>query len=282
MQILKDGFGYLEGARWYDGSLWFSDIKEKTVYRMSEDGEIEHRWRVAARPSGLGFSPAGDLLVVSMEDSRLLKISREDSTMIADLSDIAIHPNDMAVDRAGRAYISQFGFDLFGGGAPATCGVLVVEADGETRIQGSDLTFPNGLAITANGKQLVVAESFGGRLSVFDIHDNGDLGPRRDFAVFGDPAADVPDGLCLDANDAVWVGCPFAGEFRHINSNGEIIDRVIPKGDGTYCVACALGGADGRTLFMLVADTDVDRLANDWDSSAWVATTRVETPGIYQ
>ncbi|MGR8918898.1 MAG: SMP-30/gluconolactonase/LRE family protein [Gammaproteobacteria bacterium] len=280
MRCLADGFGYLEGLRWHRGALWFSDIKQRQVVRMSVDGRVERTWAVPARPSGLGFTRAGAVLVVSMEDARLVRLEGDAQHTVARLGALAAHPNDMVVDASGRAYISQFGYDLFGGAEPRPCGVVVVEPGGGARIEGGGLTFPNGLGITADGGTLIVAESFGYRLSAFPVESRGGLGARRDFAVFDDPARDVLDGLCVDAEDGVWVACPFAGEFRRVVEGGEVTDRLSPGEGGDYCVACTLGGADGRTLFMAVADTDVERLADDWDSSARIMTADVTVPGI--
>lgn len=280
MRLLKDGFGYLEAPRWRNGFLWFSDLKSKLVYRMNDDGEIEETWQIPKTPSGLGFASDNSLLVVSMDDSQLLRISGNEMTMFADLASISIHPNDMAVDASGRAYISQFGYDLFGGAAPTSCGVIVVEPNGHCRIEGEGLIFPNGLAFTQDGRTLIVAESFGYRLSAFDVSDDGKLGPRRDFKVFNDPDKDVLDGLCLDIEGGVWVACPFAGEFRRVLDGGQVADRIAPETGGKYCVACTLGGHDMKTLFLLIADTDVDRLANNWDSTARIETLRVDVPGF--
>jgi len=283
-EVVADGLGYLEAARWHGGALWFSDIKHRTIHRMAAGGGLEAFATVPARPSGLGFEPDGSVLVISMEDSRLMRVRDGELEEVADLGPVSHHPNDMAVDREGRAYISQFGFDLFGGGPPETTGLLVRHPDGRIEAGGEGLTFPNGVALSQDGRTLVTAESFSAprtRLTAFDVRDDGSLAGQRVFAEFGSPQEDVVDGICMDAEGAVWVGCPFAGEFRRVVEGGTVTDTIaIPTDGGNYCVDCVLGGEDLRTLYLLVADTDVVRLGNDWDSTARVEAVRVDVPGI--
>jgi sugar lactone lactonase YvrE len=281
IELVKDGFGYLEAARWSRGALWFSDIKQKRIHRMSPTGETATVATIPTTPSGLGFAPDGSVLAVSLDDSKLWRFSGGELKEVADLSSLAFHTNDMAVDRQGRAYVTQFGYDLFGGAAPMPCGLVVVQPDGTAVVSGEGLIFPNGVAISADGGTLVVAESFGYRLSAFDLRSaDGLLGRKRIFADFGDPNVDVVDGICMDAAGGVWVGCPFAGEFRRVVEGGRVTDRIVPEVGGRYCVACALGGEDLRTLYLLVADTDVERLGKGWDSTASVQAVRVEVPGF--
>ena len=281
---MVDGLGYLEAARWYRGALWFSDIKHRTIHRMDASGALEAVATVPTRPSGLGFEPDGSVLVISLEDSRLLRVVGDGLEEVADLAPVSYHPNDMAVDREGRAYISQFGYDLFGGGPPAPTGLIVRHPDGRIEPAGEGLTFPNGVALSQDGRTLVTAESFSSprtRLTAFDVRSDGSLGGQRVFAEFGAPDVDVIDGICMDAEGAVWVGCPFAGEFRRVLDGGEVTDTIaVPPAGGNYCVDCVLGGDDLRTLFLLVADTDVQRLGDDWDSTARVEAVRVDVPGV--
>ncbi|MES2492454.1 MAG: SMP-30/gluconolactonase/LRE family protein [Pseudomonadota bacterium] len=276
-QVIASGFGYLEAARWHAGSLYFSDIKDRKVWRMSADGTPEIVLNLPERPSGLGWTPGGDMLVIGMEDNTLRRITDGESAAILDLSAHVVHANDMAVDTAGNAYVTQFGYELFEHEQPRPTHIVRVDAGGGIKHFGGGLIFPNGIAVSPDGTMLVVAESFGHRLTAFDRSPDGTLSNQRLFAQFTDPARDIPDGICIDAAGAVWAAMPFAGEFRRVAEGGEITHRITPApGSGTYCVDCALGGADGGTLFLLVADTDVDRLGNDWDSTATVQAVPVD------
>jgi hypothetical protein len=279
--ILAEDFGYLEAARWHDGALWFSDIGKRRIHRMTTDGAHSVIATIAARPSGLGWAPDGALMVVGMEDQTLNRLAPDGSIAASrGLGDVCFHPNDMCVDPAGRAYITQFGYDLFIGAPAAPCGLLTIDAAGNASTVGGGLVFPNGVALTPDGRTLIVAESFGYRLTAFDVAADGTLSGQRVFAQFDTSGGEVLDGICVDVAGGVWVGMPFAGEFRRVIDRGTVTDVVRPAGGaGTYCVDCALGGADGRTLFLLVADTSVERMANDWDSTATVQTITVAVPG---
>ena len=283
-EVLVDGLGYLEAARWHDGALWFSDIKNHTVHRLAPGGELESVVRVPARPSGLGFDADGSLLLISMEDEKLMRVHDGQTEEVAELGPVTMHPNDMAVDREGRAYISQFGYDLFGGGEPVGTSLVVRHPDGRVEQCGSDLIFPNGVAISHDGKTVVTAQSFGApntKLTVFDVQPDGALGNQRVLAEFGPPDTDVLDGICMDSDGGVWVACPFVGEFRRVDAAGNLTDVIaIPPEGGNYCVDAALGGEDLRTLYMLIADTDVVRLGNNWDSTARVEAVEVDVPGF--
>lgn len=279
-RILASGFGYLEAARWRDGGLYFSDVKERKVFRMAPDGSYAVVLELPQRPSGLGWTTAGDLLVVGMEDNSLKRVGAGgDIHASLDLSGHAIHTNDMTVDARGNAYVTQFGYDLFEHAPPEPSDIVRIDEAGNVAHFGGGLVFPNGIVIAPDGKTLVVAESFSHRLTAFDVAPDGGLSNQRLFAQFGDPERDIPDGICMDSAGAVWAAMPFAGEFRRVLDGGTVTDRITPApGAGTYCVDCILGGKDGRTLFMLVADTDVERLGNDWDSSASVQAVEVAIP----
>jgi sugar lactone lactonase YvrE len=283
-EVLADGLGYLEAARWHDGALWFSDIKNHTVQRLPLGGELESVVHVPARPSGLGFDADGSLLLISMEDERLLRLTDGELAKVAELGPVTMHPNDMAVDREGRAYISQFGYDLFGGGEPVGTSLVVRHPDGRVEQCGSDLIFPNGVAISHDGRTVVTAESFGApntKPTTLDVQPDSSLAGQRVLAGFGPPDTDVLDGICMDVEGGVWVGCPFVGEFRRVDATGTVTDVIaIPPEGGNYCVDAVLGGEDMLTLYMLIADTDVVRLGNDWDSTARVEAVQVEVPGF--
>jgi sugar lactone lactonase YvrE len=273
-QVLLDGLAFLEGPRWHAGKLWFSDMFAEKVMTVDAQGQSEVVTTVPARPSGLGFLPDGRLLIVSMRDRRLLRLDGSTLTVVADLNPLVKGDiNDMVVDAQGRAYIGNFGYDLFSGEAPQPTTLVLVTPDGQARVVADDLHFPNGTVISPDGKTLIVAETFGDRLTAFDVAADGALSGRRTFAQFTD---ETPDGICLDAEGAVWVSSFTTGEFVRVKDGGEITQRIPVA--GKRAVACALGGSDRRTLFLLTAETTLEDLAKG-KSIGRVETVDVEVPG---
>ena len=195
--ILLEGLCFPEGPRWRDGALWFSDMHDQRVKRMTADGAVADVCTVPHWPSGLGWLPDGTLLVVSMTDRRVLRWDGERLALHADLSDLAsFHCNDMVVDAHGRAYVGNFGFDLHAQKKPRPAELICVEPDGAARVVADDLQFPNGTVITPDGGTLIVGESWGARLTAFDILPNGDLGNRRVWA-------EQPDGGSVELGETV-------------------------------------------------------------------------------
>jgi sugar lactone lactonase YvrE len=246
---ILDGLAFGEGPRWRDGVLWFSDFYRHEVVTVTPDGQRTTRFEVPHQPSGLGWLPDGDLLVVSMLDRRLLRWDGAALHPHADLSDLVSAPcNDMVVDGDGRAYVGNFGFNRHEGETFTETMLVIVEADGTARPGPGDLAFPNGTVITPDGATLIVGETWGNRLTAFERDPaTGDLGSRR---VWADLGPHLPDGICLDAEGAIWVADPRNGQAFRVREGGEITDRV-PCGDGRHAFACMLGGADGRTLFVV-------------------------------
>jgi sugar lactone lactonase YvrE len=246
-ELLLGGLLFPEGPRWKDGRLWFSDQHGCEVAAVDASGRRETIVRVPAHPSGLGWTPDGKLLVVAMNDRKLLRLEGSSLVEHADLSAIAsFHCNDMVVDAAGRAYVGNFGFDMFGGGAPAPAALALVTPDGSARAVASELMFPNGMVLTPDARTLIVGESYGGRLTAFDVADDGSLSNRRVWAQIDVP----PDGCCLDAEGCVWVAVPAnPGSFLRVAEGGAIKARIEVPDAGAF--ACMLGGDDGRTLFLL-------------------------------
>ncbi|MGD8416301.1 MAG: SMP-30/gluconolactonase/LRE family protein [Pseudomonadales bacterium] len=251
LERLADGLCFGEGPRWHDGELWLSDMHAYEVLRFSPDGVRHPVVRVENQPSGLGWLPNGDLLIVSMRDRRVLRFDGHTLTEHADLSALASFDcNDMVVDGGGRAYVGNFGFDLNAGAEPRTAELVCIEPDGAARVVAEDLMFPNGTVITPDGRTLIVAETFGARLTAFDIAANGDLSNRRTWAEL--PKGAVPDGICLDAEDGIWSASPTTCECVRQTRGGEITHRVeVDQG----AFACMLGGPDRTTLYVLTADS---------------------------
>jgi sugar lactone lactonase YvrE len=271
--VLLDGLAFPEGPRWRDGRLWFSDMHDHRVMTVDPDGRAESVVRVPAQPSGLGWLPDGRLLVVSMTDRRLMRLEGDALVLHADLSGLAsFHLNDMVVDARGRAYVGNFGFDLIRGAAPKPAELILVTPAGEARVVAEKLEFPNGSVITPDARTLIVGESFGARLTAFDIADDGSLGGRR---VWAQLQGAVPDGICLDAEGAVWVASPMSSEVLHVREGGEVSERF---GTEQQAIACMLGGPERRTLFVLTAP-DIDPEVCRARRAARIETLAVDVPG---
>jgi sugar lactone lactonase YvrE len=254
--VLIDGLCFGEGPRWRGGRLWFSDMHAHQVMRVTPDGVAEPVFEVPNRPSGLGWLPDGDLLVVSMLDRKLLRWNGSSLREHADLGALASFDcNDMVVDATGRAYVGNFGFDLHGGAPPRPAEIVCVEPGGGARVVATDLRFPNGMVITPDGGTLIVAESWAGRLTAFDIRADGGLAGRRVWAEL--PSGAIPDGICLDEDGGIWSASPTTNECIRQVAGGAVTDRVRLE-QGAF--ACMLGGDDGRTLHILTAaDSDPER-----------------------
>lgn len=269
--LLLDGGAFFEGPRWHEGRLWFSDMHGRQVMTVDLGGRSEVVAEVPNRPSGLGWLPSGELLVVSMSDRKLLRMEQSGFVEHADLSGIAGYEcNDMVVDRHGRAYVGHFGFDHFAHGEYRPASIIAVDPDGQVRTVANDLMFPNGTVITEDGRTLVVGESYGRRLTSFDIESDGSLSGRRVWADIGM----APDGICLDSEACVWVASPTGRAFVRFAEGGTVLQRLDV---GRRAIACMLGGADGRTLFLLTSDT-IDAAKSTSLMSARIETVRVDVP----
>lgn len=240
------GLAFPESPRWHEGALWFSDFYTRRVMRVDEERIAQPVCEVPGQPSGLGWLPDGRLLVVSMKDRKLLRLDPQGLVTVADLSVHAPAPcNDMLVDAKGRAYVGNFGFDLHARAPFAPTVLLMVTPAGAVSVAAQDMHFPNGTVLTPDGRTLVVAESYGQRLTAFDVAADGSLSNRRVWAQFGGRTG--PDGICMDAEGAIWIASPVSREVLRVREGGEVVDRFVTE---DQAVACALGGEDGRTLFV--------------------------------
>jgi sugar lactone lactonase YvrE len=251
--ILLDKLAFPESPRWHEGKLWFSDVHNHRVMTVDMEGYTETIVEVSGQPSGLGWLPDGRLLVVSMTDRRLLQLDSDGLSEVANLSNLAsFHCNDMVVDPHGRAYIGNFGFDLY---VPEPefhkhAEIILVVPDGRARVVADELSFPNGTVITPDGKTLIVAETFANRLTAFEIEVDGSLTNRRVWAQLDESI--YPDGICLDAEGAIWVASPSSSEVLLVREGGQVGHRIKVE---TTAFACMLGGVDRHTLFILTAET---------------------------
>lgn len=249
--VLQDDLVFPEGPRWRDGRLWFSDQHGYALHTLDLAGNLKVVAEVPNCPSGIGWLPDATLLVVSMEDHRIMRVDGDGLHEYADCSrHMTGAANDMVVDNHGRAYVGNFGFDLFGGGQPRNTGLVMVSAKGDVRVVAGDLAFPNGIVITPDGATLIVAETMARRLTAFDVATDGSLGGRRVWAA----VEALPDGICLDAEGCIWVSDPGGGDVIRVAEGGEVRDRVHVTGENK-AIACALGGPDGHTLFVCTSAT---------------------------
>ena len=274
LEVLLDGLKFGEGPRWRDGKLWFSDFYAHRVATVDLEGRDETIVEVPQRPSGLGWTPQGELLVVSMLDRRVLRFDGGSLHRYADLADLAGGLcNDMVVDAAGRAYVGNFGYDRHNDAPPRNTRIIRVDPDARATSVGAELHFPNGMVITPDGRTLIVAETFAHRLSAFDVGADGSLGNRRLFA-----ALDVvfPDGICLDAEGAVWVADARAPHVVRVLPGGRIAHTVYTGAD-RCSYACMLGGPDRRTLFVITNTGSGPKMAERSDGR--IEIVRVDVPG---
>ena len=272
--VVLDGLAFPEGPRWHDGRLWFSDQHDKRVVAMKPNGDAETIVEVPQQPSGLGWMPDGDMLVVSMLDRRVLRLRDGGLVDHADLSALAPGScNDMVVGAEGRAYVGNFGFDMYAGAKPAETCVIAVEPDGRADVAADGLGFPNGSVITPDGSTLLVGESMAARISAFDIAPGGTLSNRRTWAKL--EGATV-DGMCLDAEGMIWAACPFTGRVLRIREGGDVVDEVTGTHPGAF--ACMLGGDDRTTLYLCTAPTHVPEEARAAHGGR-IEALQVEVPG---
>jgi sugar lactone lactonase YvrE len=273
LSTLIGGLSFPEGPRWRDGRLFVSDFYTHRVLAIALDGRSEVVADVPNQPSGLGWMPDGSLLVVSMRDRRLLRLTGGVLRPVADLGALATGPcNDMVVDAAGRAYVGNFGYDRHAGeSARSTC-IVRVDPNGKAVSATDDLVFPNGMVITPDGRTLIAAETFADRLTAFDVAADGGLSNRRIFAALPGVA---PDGICLDAEGAIWVADPRGKQVLRVFAGGKIVRQLWLGERGAY--ACMLGGADRRTLFICTNTGAGPGMTDKRDGR--IEMLRVEVPG---
>jgi sugar lactone lactonase YvrE len=274
LRTVLDSGRYFEGPRWREGRLWFVDCLERTLLSISPSGSYErHATFSDDTPCGLGILPDGRLIVLTMFRKRLLTFADGQLSEYAALAHTATGTlDDMIVDRLGRAYVGDLGFDLPPPPDRGTVGrILLVMPDGRTRVVAEGLRFPNGIAISADQTRLVVAEMDGDCLAEYAIGSDGELHFRRRFG-----SMKAPDGICLDRDGAVWVASYGEGAFMRVDREGRERQRITVP--GRRAIACVLGGPERRTLFCLSAVTSPEELRQR-KSSARIDVVDVECPG---
>ena len=276
LHTLMTGLVFGESPRWHDNRLWFSDWGAQEVIAVDLDGKSEVITHIQSFPFCIDFLPDGRLLVVSARD-RLLLHREPDGSLVtyADLRSLSDHPwNEIVVDGRGNAYLNNIGFD-FPGGEFATGIIALVTPDGSAGQVADGVAFPNGMVVTPDNSTLILAESYGKRLTAFDIAADGGLSNRRVWADLGDGA---PDGICLDAENAIWYGDVPNKRCVRVREGGEVLQTIdLDRG----CFACALGGADMRTLFLVAREwRGTTSMAGSEEPTGQVLTVEVGVPGI--
>jgi sugar lactone lactonase YvrE len=262
---LLTGLVFPESPRWHDDRLWVADWGAQQVIAVDVEGKSEVITEVASFPFSIDWLPDGRLLAVSARDRSLLR--REQGGQLvthAELSSLSERPwNEIVVDGRGNIYVNNIGFDFPGGDfGPGL--IALVRSDGSALEVAGGVAFPNGMAVTADNSTLIVAESYGNTLTAFDVGADGTLSSRRTWADLGEG---VPDGICLDADGAVWYADVPHQHCVRVREGGEVLQTItLDRG----CFACMLGGHDGRTLFVV---------ANEWAGAAAAAMSNPARAG---
>ncbi len=281
-----EGLHFGECPRWHDGRLWFADFYQSAVLSADESGTVRTEVEVPGEPAGLGWLPDGRLLVVTRKPRTVVRVEADGRLVQhGDLNPIAtFYGNDMVVDRHGNAFVGNFGFDLdrfieergevalVEPPGPPTTPLIRVDTAGTSHVASENLSFPNGSVITPDGGTLIVAETLAGRLTAFDLAENGALSGRREWAPLNWCA---PDGICLDAEGRVWVANAIAPECLLVAEGGAVVDRVTTS---QTAFACMLGGADRRTLYVMTAPTSNEAVVSATRAGR-IEQVRVPVPG---
>ena len=277
LQTLLTDLAFGESPRWHDGRLWVADWGAQEILAVNLEGKREVIVKVTfpSFPMCFDWLPTGQLLLVSSREGWLLRLESGGSLVPhADLSGLArkgLPWNEIVIDGRGNVYINNQGFDFPGGQfAPGTIALLT--PDGILRQVADGIAFPNGMAVTPDNSTLIVAESYGNKLTAFDIDASGSLSNRR---IWAETVDDHPDGICLDAEGALWYADVGNKHCVRIREGGEVLQTVeLDRG----CFACMLGGADGKTLFMVATEWKGTENMRDGSRTGQVLTVRAPAP----
>ena len=274
LHVLMTGIAFGESPRWHDGRLWFCDWGAQELIAVDLEGKSEVIVRVPSFPFCIDWLRDGRLLIVSASDRRLLRREPDGSIVThADLSRLSKNPwNDIVVDGRGNTYVDNIGFD-FPGGEFAPGILALVTPDGSARQVADGVAFPNGIVVTPDNATLILAESYANRLTAFDIAADGTLSNRR---LWADLDRGVPDGICIDAENAVWYADVPNMRCVRVREGGEVLQTIdLDRG----CFACMLGGSDRKTLFIVAREWRGPTSMAAPKRTGQVLTVKVSTPG---
>ena len=282
LETLMKGLTFGEGPRWHENKFYFSDFYSHKVYSLDLSGKHEVIVEIPNQPSGLGWTPDGTMLIVSMKDRKLMSFKDGQLKERADLTEFSgFHCNDMVVDIDGNAFIGNFGFNTYDGEEIKPTNLILVKPVEEPVLAADNLFFPNGTVITPDNKTLIVGETYAARLTAFDKSEDGSLSNRRIWADLKVNAEEgtvpLPDGMCIDEEGAIWGASPSTAEVIRVHEGGMISERIPVQ---TNAFACMLGGEDRRTLFICTSNgSGVDPEAALREKSGKIEITQVDVPG---
>jgi sugar lactone lactonase YvrE len=274
VRTLMEGIMFGECPRWHESRLWFADWGAQELIAVDLSGESGVVLHVPSFPFSIDWLADGRLLVVSASEARLLRREPDGSLVThADLSGLSRFPwNEIVVDGRANAYVNNIGFD-FAAGEVAPGSVALVSPDGSARQVADDVAFPNGMVVTPDNSTLILAESYANRLTAFDIAADGSLSNRRVWADLGDG---VPDGICVDGENAVWYADVPNKRCVRVREGGEVLQTIeLDRG----CFACMLGGPDGLTLFIVAREWSGPESVADGSRTGQVLTVEAPAPG---
>jgi sugar lactone lactonase YvrE len=265
--VLATGLSMGESPRWHEGRLWVCDWVAGQVLAFDEAGGREVRYRMTGLPFSVDWLPDGRAVLTTPDG-----VVVDNDGELTPYGATGTGWNEIVVDNHGNTFVNEVGFDLMAGADPAAGTVAVVIPDGSSREVAGDVWFPNGMAVTADGGTLIVAESYGRKLTAFDIQPDGSLSGSRLWADLGEGC---PDGICLDADGAIWYADVPNQRCVRVREGGEVLDTVdVDRG----CFACMLGGEDGRTLFIIAAEWGGTEAIGAGEPSGQVLTYRAPAP----
>jgi len=273
LKTLLTGLALGESPRWHENRLWFSDWVAQELMAVGLDGKSEVIVRVPTLPFCFDWLRDGHLVIVSGREGLVLRQESAGSLVThADLTRLSRFPwNEIVVDGRNNIYVNAINFDFSAG--PFAPGIIaLVTPDGAVRQVADGLAFPNGMLVTPDNSRLIVAESYGKCLTAFDIAADGSLSNRRVWADLGE---NYPDGICLDAENAIWYADVPNEHCVRVREGGEVLQTIkVDRG----CFACMLGGAAGRTLFILAADWQGPQSIAAGERTGQVLTAQAPAP----
>jgi sugar lactone lactonase YvrE len=271
------GLKFTESPRWHDGKLWFIDIHDKRIKTVDLSGSVATTLDLPFIPNAFGLTPDGTAVVGDAFQRRIHRATGGVLQQVADISNLTTFClSDGIVDARGRLYVGDIGYNFVDPAAKPvdTCVIVLVGPDGRASVVADKLFFPNGMVITPDGRTLIVGETLGQRLTAFDVREDGSLANRRVWAQL--PESVGPDGICLDAEGAVWCANPEREDsVVRVREGGEITDRIRVD---THAYAVMLGGPERKHLFICASGSH-DPAEIQRKPSATFRVVEVKVPG---
>ena len=277
-RVLFSGLAFPESPRWREGRLWLCNWGAQEIVAVNPEGcsDVILPAPTATLPFSVDWLRDGRMLIVAGREGFLLRREPDGSLAThADLNGLSDRGwNEIVVDGRGSAYVNSPGFDMMAGEDFAHGIIALATPDGAVRQVADGVAFPNGMGVTPDNAMMIVAESYARRLTAFAIAADGSLSNRRVWADLGDGC---PDGVCLDAEGAVWYGDVPNKRCVRVREGGDVLETIaLDRG----CFACMLGGPDRRTLFMAAARWRGPETMFDAARTGQVLTASAPAPGV--